>query len=182
MFRIVQSLPLIFMASAALGETPDSGTGTGKSVGENLGEGVRASIKGSTGQNLTGGGSGPDNLASLLTLGLGLIAVIAIIFVCAWLVKRMNGLSGMNNKAMRIVSVMSVGARERIALIEVGGTQMVVGITPSAIRTLHVFDEPVVQDGQPGADSDFAKRLQAMIGRNWPGRRPVDRNEHEDRS
>ncbi|WP_165856675.1 flagellar biosynthetic protein FliO [Marinobacter sp. JSM 1782161] len=112
--------------------------------------------------------NGPDSLGSLLTLALGLLAVIALIFGCAWLVKRMNGLSGMNSQAIKIVSVMSVGARERIVLIEVGGTQILVGITANTIRTLHVFDEPVV-DGKAGNDSEFAKRLQAMIGRNWGG-------------
>lgn len=119
---------------------------------------------------------GPDNLVSLLSLGLGLVAVIALIFVCAWLVKRMNGLSGMNNQAMRVVSVMPVGARERIALIDVGGTQILVGITPSAIRTLHVFDEPVVT-GSTRNDSEFAKRLQAMIGRNWGDRSASSRDD-----
>ncbi|MGP4844931.1 flagellar biosynthetic protein FliO [Marinobacter sp. 1Y8] len=117
---------------------------------------------------------GPDNLVSMLSLGLGLVAVIALIFMCAWLVKRMTGLTGMNNQAMKIVSVLAVGARERIALVDVGGTQILVGITPSAIRTLHVFDEPVVTQGGSPADSDFAKRLQAMVGRHWQGKSATD--------
>ncbi|WP_407944032.1 flagellar biosynthetic protein FliO [Marinobacter mangrovi] len=118
---------------------------------------------------------GADNLTSLMSLGLGLIVVIALIFGCAWLVKRMNGLSGMNNQAIKVVSVMPVGARERIALIEVGGTQILVGITATAIRTLHVFDEPVVS-GSVGGDSEFAKRLQTMLGRSW-GDRSASRND-----
>lgn len=121
-------------------------------------------------------GQGGDSLVSLLSLGAGLIAVIALIFGCAWLVKRMNGLTGINSQAMRIVSVLSVGARERIVLIEVGGTQILVGITPSAIRTLHVFDEPVVTESGR-IEGDFAKRLQAMIGRNWGDRSAMNRGD-----
>ena len=55
---------------------------------------------------------------------------------------------------------------ERIALVDVGGQQILLGITPSSIRTLHVFDEPVVEPGKP-VPGDFAKRLQGMIGKSW---------------
>lgn len=108
----------------------------------------------------------PDTLITMLSLGGGLLAVIAIIYGCAWIIRRMNGMTGMNNQAIKVVSVMALGARERIALIDVGGTQILVGITPSAIRTLHVFDEPVVTPGQ-GSSSEFARRLQGMIGKSW---------------
>lgn len=108
----------------------------------------------------------PTSLTSLISVGVGLVVVLAIIFGCAWVVRRMNGLTGVNNQAMKVVAAMALGARERIALIDVGGTQILVGITPSAIRTLHVFDEPVVTPGE-GANSDFARRLQGMIGRSW---------------
>jgi len=108
----------------------------------------------------------PDTLGTLLSLGLGLVAVIAIIYGCAWLIRRMTGMTGLNNQAIRIVSVLPVGTRERIALVEVGGTQILLGITPSAVRTLHVFAEPVVDTSGTGT-GDFSRRLQSMIGRSW---------------
>ena len=116
----------------------------------------------------------PDTLISMATLGLGLLAVLALIMGCAWLVRRMNGLTGMNSSAMKVVSVMALGSRERIALVDVGGTQILVGITPSSIRTLHVFDEPVVKPGE-GSGTDFAKRLQGLMGQRWPaGKTPSE--------
>ncbi len=108
----------------------------------------------------------PDTLATLISLGVGLVAVIAIIYGCAWIVRRMSGMTGVNNQAIKVVSVMALGARERLALIEVGGQQILLGITPSTIRTLHVFDEPVVDASQPPG-GDFARRLQGMIGKSW---------------
>ncbi|RBW50039.1 flagellar biosynthetic protein FliO [Marinobacter sp. F3R11] len=111
-------------------------------------------------------GGAPDTLGTLLSLGLGLVAVIAVIYGCAWIIRRMNGMTGMNNNAIKVVSVMAIGARERIALIEVGGQQILLGITPSAIRTLQVFEEPVVDAGNPNT-GDFARRLQSMIGKSW---------------
>ncbi|SES76226.1 flagellar protein FliO/FliZ [Marinobacter segnicrescens] len=110
-----------------------------------------------------------DAVATLATMGIGLLVVVALIFGCAWLIRRMNGLTGMNSGAMKVVSVMALGARERIALIDVAGTQILVGITPSSIRTLHVFDEPVVVPGQ-AVSGDFAKKLHGLMGRHWkPG-------------
>lgn len=117
-------------------------------------------------ENEESSGNGGSQVISLVTLGLGLLAVIAIIFGCAWIVRRMTGMGGMNNKSIKVVSVMALGARERIALIEVGGTQILVGITATAIRTLHVFDEPVVTPEEDG-DTDFSRRLQGLIGRQW---------------
>ncbi|SHK38660.1 flagellar protein FliO/FliZ [Marinobacter antarcticus] len=113
---------------------------------------------------------GPDRaqgtLGTLLSLGAGLVAVIAVIYGCAWIIRRMNGMTGMNNNAIKVVSVMAIGARERIALIEVGGQQILLGITPSAIRTLQIFEEPIVDAGNPNS-GDFARRLQSMIGKSW---------------
>jgi len=115
----------------------------------------------------------PDTLATVLTLGLGLLAVIVIIYGCAWLIRRMTGMTGMNNNAIRVVSVMAIGTRERIALVEVGGQQILLGVTPSAIRTLQIFEEPVVDAGNP-PDSDFARRLQSMIGKSWTASKKND--------
>ncbi len=62
----------------------------------------------------------PDTLGTIVSLGLGLVAVVAVIYGCAWIIRRMNGMTGMNNNAIKVVSVMAIGARERLSLIEVG--------------------------------------------------------------
>ncbi|MDX1757571.1 MAG: flagellar biosynthetic protein FliO [Marinobacter sp.] len=113
----------------------------------------------------------PDSVGTITSLGIGLLVVIGLIFVCAWLVRRMSGLTGMNNQLMKVVSVLNLGARERIALIEVGDKQILVGITPTTIRTLHVFEEPVT-DPNATTSSDFARRLQGMISKPWQGDKP----------
>lgn len=112
------------------------------------------------------GRNAPDTVGTIVSLGLGLLAVVAVIYGCAWLIRRMNGMTGMNNNAIKVVSVLAIGARERIALVEVGGQQILLGITPSTIRTLQVFDQPVVDSANPPT-GEFARRLQAMIGKSW---------------
>ncbi|MEP3563284.1 MAG: flagellar biosynthetic protein FliO [Marinobacter sp.] len=115
----------------------------------------------------------PDTVGMIVSLGLGLVAVIAVIYGCAWLIRRMTGMAGMNNNAIRVVSVLAIGTRERIALVEVGGQQILLGITPGSIRTLQVFDEPVVDASNTGT-SDFARKLQGLIGKSWTAPEPKE--------
>lgn len=114
---------------------------------------------------LSGATRTPDTLSTLVSLGLGLLAVIAIIYGCAWLIRRMTGMTGMNNSAIKVVSVMALGARERIAVVDVAGQQLLLGITPSTIRTLHVFDEPVVSVGSSAPSGEFARKLQSLMNK-----------------
>jgi flagellar protein FliO/FliZ len=41
-----------------------------------------------------------------------------------------------------------VGVKEKVLLLEVGGTQILVGASPSGLRTLHVLAAPIVEDTQ----------------------------------
>lgn len=116
-------------------------------------------------------GSTWDNLGSI---SLGLIAVLAVIFLSAWLVRRLQGLQGPSSNAVKVVAVLPVGQRERVALLEVGKTQLLVGITAQSIRTLHVFDEPVVDAGA-ATSGDFASRLQSMLSKGAAGQKWKDR-------
>ena len=113
-------------------------------------------------QLISGAARAPGTLSTLVSLGLGLLAVIAIIYGCAWLIRRMTG---MNNNAIKVVSVMALGARERIAVVDVAGQQLLLGITPGTIRTLHVFDEPVVSVGGRAPSGEFARKLQSLMNK-----------------
>jgi len=93
---------------------------------------------------------------------LGLIAVVSLIFLVAWFVKRFTGLAVSNQQQMRIISAIPVGNRERIALVEVADKQLLVGITQHNINLLHSFEEPVVNKNDK-TGSDFASRLQSIL-------------------
>ncbi len=76
-----------------------------------------------------------------ITLGLGFI--LLLIFVLAWVLKKMQLTPNADNRLINIVSAVSVGQRDRIALIEVGDEQFVVGITPGRIEKLHSMKKRV---------------------------------------
>lgn len=92
-----------------------------------------------------------------------LLGIVALIVVLAWLAKRMGGLRMMGVKDMQVISAMPVGAREKVAVIDVKGTQLLIGITPHHISHLHTFDAPVLDHAKAGKDSDFANKLQSIL-------------------
>lgn len=93
---------------------------------------------------------------------LGLFAVLLLIGVIAWVVRRMPGLTRSADGSMRVIAGIPVGQRERIILVEVGGEQLVVGVAPGRVELLHHLKEPVSSSPE-GGGSDFAHRLQERL-------------------
>jgi flagellar protein FliO/FliZ len=85
----------------------------------------------------------PSGIASLgqVTLALGL--VLALIFVAAWLMRRLRGFGKIGTGALDIIADLPVGQKERAVLIRVGTQQVLIGVAPGRVTTLHVLDEPV---------------------------------------
>lgn len=123
-------------------------------------------------------GSGPmPSLASLMAqTAVGLAVVLIAIVGLAWVVKRFNVASFGGNKTMQVLSVLPVGTREKVVLVEVGGQQILLGVAPGRVNAVHVFDAPVVQ--VPAAKeasvarsslaastaSEFSKKLHEFLG------------------
>lgn len=109
--------------------------------------------------------------AALLKTAIGLVVVIGLIFILAWFSRRLGGHAFGNARFMKVVAVQALGAREKIVLVDVGGQQMMLGVAPGRISTLHVFSEPVVpvideKNTSPFAarsTSDFSKKLQEFL-------------------
>jgi flagellar protein FliO/FliZ len=99
----------------------------------------------------------------LVEIFLGLFAVLLLIGVIAWVVRRMPGLTRSADGSMRVIAGIPVGQRERILLVEVGGEQLVVGVAPGRVELLHHLAEPVSTSGSQGGGSDFAHRLQERL-------------------
>jgi len=95
----------------------------------------------------------------ILTVIFGLALVIAVIVVAGLLLKRMGNISGAGSGAIKVVSVLSVGTKERIALLQVGEEQLLVGVTASQITPLHHLKEPIPEGSGGDGQSEFAKKL-----------------------
>ena len=100
-----------------------------------------------------------------LVLGLGL--VVGLIFGLAWLLRRMQNQAGpRGNQAIQLLASQSLGARERLLLVQVGEEQVLLGLTAGRITPLHVLKQPVVLPASQTATPEFARRLQELLGRD----------------
>lgn len=66
---------------------------------------------------------------------------------------------------MKVLSTLPLGGKERIMLVDVAGTQMVLGVSASGVNCLHVFAEPVIVNEENGFSSQqgFQAILQGFI-------------------
>ncbi|OGS90557.1 MAG: flagellar biosynthetic protein FliO [Gallionellales bacterium GWA2_60_18] len=98
---------------------------------------------------------------------ISLLLVLAAIVLVGWLLKRMNAAQQGSGNLLKVLGGVSVGQRERIVLVEIKDTWLVVGVGPSQIRTLHTLDklETNPQDtpayGNPG---NFSAALSSALG------------------
>jgi flagellar protein FliO/FliZ len=79
-----------------------------------------------------------SSTGSMFMVVLLLIAMVA----GAWYLKRGGRLKGAPASELKVVSAVAVGARERIAIVEVAGKRLVVGITPQQISLLSETPAP----------------------------------------
>lgn len=100
---------------------------------------------------------------AMLALGL----IVSLLLGTAWLARKVSGGKGFGQAGMRIVGGVALGPRERIVLVEVGDTWLVVGIVPGQIRTLHTLPKgEVLPDGHsPANDKTFAQWLKQIVER-----------------
>lgn len=76
---------------------------------------------------------------SIMQIILSLLLVIAAIVLVAWLLKRMSAAQQGSGNLLKVSGSVAIGQRERIVLVEVNDTCLVVGVGPGQIRMLHTF-------------------------------------------
>ncbi len=99
------------------------------------------------------------------TLG-SLIFVIALILFFAWVLKRMRftGVVGSPGSNIGIVKQLSVGTKERVAVIQVGEEQFLIGITSQNINMLSKLEKPL--DIEKPTLTPFSTQLSQLMKKN----------------
>lgn len=103
---------------------------------------------------------------SLLSVLAGLGSVLFLIGLLAWLAKRLGVSShGLSRSPMKVAGSVSVGSREKVVIVEIGESWLVVGVAPGSISALATLPkgETPSQDEAPSLRDSFSKTLQAMI-------------------
>ena len=109
---------------------------------------------------------------SILQVALSLLLVLAAVVLVAWILKRINLPQHGAGSLLKIVSGVAVGQRERIVLVEVNDTWLVVGVAPGQVRALHSMpkgDLPAAQAGTPETAGKFQDWLKQMMEKRNAG-------------
>ncbi len=108
----------------------------------------------------------------LIQVVVGLILVLAVIAVAAWLVRRLSLAAGAGSGPVRVVGGAAVGQRERVVVVEVDGTWLVLGVAPGQVRALHSMPRAESPDA-PGGTKTVGLSFQSLLRRVAEGRRNV---------
>ncbi|MCQ9616001.1 flagellar biosynthetic protein FliO [Paenalcaligenes niemegkensis] len=88
--------------------------------------------------------------ADIVRISLSLVLIIGLILLSAWLAKRSGLLRQKGAQRIEILSSQSVGPRTNLVLVQVAGQQLLIGVTPQNITTLHhlgVANAPTTASG-----------------------------------
>ena len=109
------------------------------------------------------------NAPELLSAGylMQVVGSLAIVFgavvLMAVVVKRVNRSPSTGKASLSVMGSTNVGTREKVVLINAAGQQILVGVAPGNVRTLHVFEESLATDlADDAKPADFSTVWQSV--------------------
>lgn len=117
----------------------------------------------------------PSASGSLLQTMFSLIVVLAILVGLAWLLKRYGPKTITGSANVKLVGALSVGARERILVVEVGEQWIVVGASPGRMNALATMPRQEAEEDPPAAahalpSANFAEWFKQTIEKRNGGK------------
>ena len=109
-----------------------------------LGSGVASLARAESAAGASGALTG-----QLISLVMGMAVVLAVIAAAAWLVKRVAPRNYSNAGVLRVIAGAAVGQRERVVVVEIGATWLVLGVTAGSVNALHQL--PRQETAEPAA-------------------------------
>lgn len=116
--------------------------------------------------------SSSDALLGMTALGktaMALALVVAVIFLCSYLVKRLHPQGQAHGRHLKVVGSTAVGSRERVVIVDVEGTWLVLGVGGGQISKLHECQAPVATPSSapiPPQEGNFATRFASALKHN----------------
>ncbi len=115
----------------------------------------------------------PLSVGSVAQLALSLAAIVAFILAVSWVLKRLKLGSSRSRGDIAVIDQLAFGPRERIVLVRVGDSQVLLGVGAGVLVSLTPLATPVAVDNARAAGADgvaFAERLRDFMKR--PGSTP----------
>ena len=106
-------------------------------------------------------------LASVLQVSLGLAIVLAMVAAAAWLIRRLGVGMRLPDGVVRMRGGIAIGQRERVVVVEIRDTWLVIGVAPGQVRTLHALPKPPESEhagaSSAAAETSFARWLSRTL-------------------
>ena len=114
-----------------------------------------------------------------VVLGLGF--VLALMGALAWLLRRLGGGQQGGSGAIKIIGGSAVGQRERVVLVEVADTWLVIGVAPGHVTALHSMPKGEISasGGQAGDSVRFPVWLKQTIEKQTMKKQTIEKSQGE---
>jgi flagellar protein FliO/FliZ len=108
----------------------------------------------------------PDLGGSALQMVFGLVVVLGLLLGALWLLKRISEPRGPVAGLMRVVAGVAVGTRERVVILEIGNSWLVLGVAPGQVTTLaEIPRQETTAPANSQAQKDFSGWLKQIVDR-----------------
>ena len=104
-----------------------------------------------------------DSMAKMIT---GLLLVLAIIIASTWLLKRFSIIPTISSDNLKVIAATGVGQRERVVIVEIGETWLVLGVAPGQVTKLHTMEKSSIETADKTLKhtaTEFSDKLDTSI-------------------
>jgi flagellar protein FliO/FliZ len=116
-----------------------------------------------------------SGVGSISAVVFGLAVVLALIFGFAWITRRIQGFQS-RGASIEVLAQTSVGQKERVVLISIAGTRLLVGVAAGGVTTLHTFAtgdaalEALLAPPSDATGAPMADRFRDILQRSLGGK------------
>ena len=92
-------------------------------------------------------------MSALFQTTLALIAVLLVIWGCAYLLRKFQTIRGGHSNLIQLKAISALGPREKVALIEVSGQLILVGVAAGQVNHIATLEKSTDIDSSKGETS-----------------------------
>lgn len=98
-----------------------------------------------------------------LKVSLALLFVLGLILILSWLVKRLHGVNFTTSKGFQLIASMTLGPKEKIMLVQVGGQYLLMGVGSGTVTMLYDFGQELPLGFEPDKKQSLSELFKSSV-------------------